>query len=318
MYILAIESSIPENNISNGLLSKLNIAGERSPVSNRKSVLTADYINATGNKDVSKSLEIEQPDTTDLAIIAAKKAISNAGINAEEIGLILADTSSQLQFIPGESQRIGKELGLKIKAYDVGLSSAGIACHIDTLSSWKEDKLPHYTLSIGVHTPTRFVDFSQKDISASVLGASILGDCAVATIISNKPPKNSGKSLRLVNSTYITEPLKDSYITLPAYEHLTYDHTKFVEQAKASYELVKEYLNSQSLSEDNCHIFFPNSIIDVKSDGIICDSKDLGFSLGVTGFRDLSLRDLNKLQHKHVVIVSVGAGYSTGITHLIG
>jgi 3-oxoacyl-[acyl-carrier-protein] synthase III len=242
MRIISTGSALPQRVITNDFLRGLGVSDEdlqRFPVERRPTVLPLDYIVSTlnrepkntqmlvegptvledetsgslaeGNVSVESSL-VESP--TSLGVAALKDALCTGGISIEDVGLIVADTSSQLQTIPCESQRIAAHFGVKVASYDFSVSSCAFVNHLRTFSKWKPEKLPKYIACIWVHTPTRFIDFSQG------LERVIFGDGASAAIIASGSER---AGWQLERTYYKNDVAHSEVITLPLFGHITCD-----------------------------------------------------------------------------------------------
>lgn len=129
------------------------IAGET-----RRSVLSRDYLNDTGNSDIDAVKVSGNQSPTDLGVMAAQAAIAEAGISVEQIGLVIGDCSTPWQTTPSEGQRVADRLGLKVPAYDLG-GGGIVPQQLASLSRWRADRVPEYTLLISVSTPTSRINF---------------------------------------------------------------------------------------------------------------------------------------------------------------
>ncbi len=124
----------------------------------RRSVLGREYLGSTGNSDIDAVKIRENQSPTDLGVMAAQAAIADAGISVEQIGLVLGDCSTPWQTTPSEGQRVADRLGLKVPAYDLG-GGGIVPQQLASLSRWRADKVPDYTLLISVSTPTSRINF---------------------------------------------------------------------------------------------------------------------------------------------------------------
>lgn len=188
MNILGAGHSYPQTSITNELLRELDpsldAAGvlARTGVRSRRSVLPLDYIRSTRNADNRAGRKAVTATPTDLAFEAANMALKRAGVAPEQIGLVIADTVTPWETTPSEAQRLAKRYNLRIPAYDVVTTSGALPAHVGLLSSWKEEKLPEFVLSISTSVLTACVDYNA--------GAErlLLGDGASAMVLSIRVP----------------------------------------------------------------------------------------------------------------------------------
>jgi hypothetical protein len=191
MNIVSMGRCRPTGRISNDVLDWTR-ASDTAAVSSVSHLLGAaysldtclpiSYITSTYNEIPKNSVEVVKEGATFLGYGAAIRALEEANLVPADLGLVVAETSSQTQTIPGESQRIAEKLGLKVVSFDFSMSACSFVNYLRTLMSWKPERLPKYTLCVSVHTPTRFVDYKEGP------ERFILGDGAYAMILSPNIP----------------------------------------------------------------------------------------------------------------------------------
>lgn len=116
--------------------------------------------------------------TSDMAFEAAKKAIQDAGITAEEIDLILVATVTPDTPFPSVACRIQERLGAKkAAAMDVSAACAGFMYGIVTAKQFIETEVYKYVLVVGVEKLSKITDWNDRNT------AVLFGDGAGATII---------------------------------------------------------------------------------------------------------------------------------------
>ena len=189
MFILGIGAAFPEHLLSGHDLNELGLSlrgeqhrfADRVGVSSRRVSLPLEYIKASGNIEVLEAWKVATDSPTSLGLEACKKALSQAGIGIDAVGLLLADTASPRQTCPSEAQRIAGEFGIKIPAYDVVGGISTIPHYLSMLSAWREERIPEYVLCVSTNTPSQHVRY--KD---DALGATLFGDAAVAIVVSKQ------------------------------------------------------------------------------------------------------------------------------------
>ena len=243
MHILGAGYAYPETIISNPFLAELSEEFAASSITDltgikgRNSVLSPTYLRETKNKDTKDALVSSSATPTELAMKAIEMALNAAGIDRTALGLILGDCSTPTETIPTEAHRIAKKLTLKIPSFDLFGSSASLCLALETLSSWKDDKLPDYILFVSTNTPTQKVDYTR--------GSERLyfGDAATALVLS---PRIPGK-LNLLSSFYGTDPQKKDLFIFDLFSH-----AKMLESARSCVinqesEVIKRAKNDQSI-----------------------------------------------------------------------
>lgn len=199
MFILGVGSAHPDVEVSDEFLASLGLVPTeqeaqilaRFGVQARRVSLPLDYIRNSRNKEVLNGRACAVASPTSLAVAACRQALERAGVTAEQIGLIIADTATPYQTCPSEAQRIGGALAVKIPAYDIVAGSASLPLYLEMLSSWRPERLPDYILCVSTNTVSQHVSFS-----GSAVPAYVYGDAAAAFVIS---PRHSGK-FKIVDS----------------------------------------------------------------------------------------------------------------------
>ncbi|MDR7239876.1 beta-ketoacyl-ACP synthase III [Neobacillus drentensis] len=125
-----------------------------------------------------RRIAADDENTSDMAFEAAKKAIQDAGITAEEIDLILVATVTPDTPFPSVACRIQERLGAKkAAAMDVSAACAGFMYGIVTAKQFIESEVYKYVLVVGVEKLSKVTDWNDRNT------AVLFGDGAGATII---------------------------------------------------------------------------------------------------------------------------------------
>jgi len=154
--------------------------------------------NIVTNKDLEKQMDtsdewirtrtgIEQRhiaddsiDTSHMAFHASQAAIENAGIGADQIGLIIVATVTPDQPFPSVSSMLQHQLGAKkAAAMDISAACAGFMYGIVTAKQFVESGAYDYVLVVGVEKLSKIVDWDDRNT------AVLFGDGAGAAIIGN-------------------------------------------------------------------------------------------------------------------------------------
>lgn len=199
LNILGAGFASPNSQVSNQLLAELNPHflptdfEAQTGIVQRKTSLELDYLRATKNQDPSQALAHLAQSDLELARLAVEQAVERAGISLSQIGLVIGETSTPLQTIPSQGQRVAGSLSLKVKAYDILAGSASPALHLATINSWQDARIPDYVLLVYSNVPTVFIDYSK------VMNATArLSDSAAALVIS---PRHKGRLSLLTASS---------------------------------------------------------------------------------------------------------------------
>ena len=98
-----------------------------------------------------------------LAVEAAKQALDNSGIPAEEIQLILTATSSAGDYFPSVSCQVGAALGLTdVPAMDLSAACSGFMFALNTAHAYIKSGIYEKALIIGVDTLSRVTDWTDR------------------------------------------------------------------------------------------------------------------------------------------------------------
>lgn len=218
LSVLGAGFAYPETLIDNSLLLELvkeyeadssnaQLIIEQSGIAARATSLSLDYIRSTANLDTSIARKVCHCTPTDLAVRAAQMALTRAGIEASQLGLVLGDTSTGHETCPSEAQRVAGALKLKIPSYDLSASLTSIALQLDILTSWREETLPEYILCFSSATPTQSINYARG------LERFYFSDGAGAFVVSTRHP---GK-LTVSSASYATHPGRKEGLHVPLF-----------------------------------------------------------------------------------------------------
>ena len=188
LYLHGMGHFHPENVISNEFLEELDIGTsdewilERVGIHTRRTVLPLDYIRTTKNKDPREAFEAALYSNAQTAAAAARLAIERAGLELEDIGLIISGSSAPDYVSPAEAATVAAELGIEVPCFDLNSACTSFGMQINFLWMMKPESLPPYILMVNPDNITRCVDYSDR--SAAVLW----GDGSSATIVSTSVP----------------------------------------------------------------------------------------------------------------------------------
>src|SRR5260370_39361990 len=96
LHLHALGHFHPETQISNDFLESLDIGTsdgwivDRVGIRSRRTVLSLDYIRQTHNRDLRAALEASDLSNADMGARAAAMAIERAGIDKQDIGMVIA------------------------------------------------------------------------------------------------------------------------------------------------------------------------------------------------------------------------------------
>ena len=179
LYLHAMGHFHPENIISNQLLEDLDIGTtdewimERVGIRNRRTVLPLDYIRQTKNANPLDAFAVRLYKNAQMGAYAARRALQRAGIKAEDVGLLIAGTSSPDNITPAEAAAIAAELGMEVPCFDLNAACATFGMNINFLLRMQPETLPPYVLVVNVESMTKSLNYADRG------NAVIFGDGAV-------------------------------------------------------------------------------------------------------------------------------------------
>ena len=133
--------------------------------------------------------------TSDLAVVAAKKALKNAEMSIQDIDLIIVATTTPDYTFPSTATIVQKKLGIKHgAAFDIQAVCSGFIYGMSIADSMLKSRSAQNVLLIGAETFSRILDWNDR--STCVL----FGDGAGAFILSSDNVTDSGILNTLIRS----------------------------------------------------------------------------------------------------------------------
>lgn len=188
LYLHSMGHFNPENVLSNQFLEELDIGTtnnwimERVGIQTRRTVLPLDYIRETKNMNPMESFSIRQYKNSQMGARAARMALERASLTPADIGMVIAGTSSPDNIAPAEASAMAAELGIEAACFDLNSSCSTFGMHINLIMRMQPETLTPYILLIGAESPTRSVNYSDRN------SAILFGDGAIAAVVSTKIP----------------------------------------------------------------------------------------------------------------------------------
>lgn len=117
--------------------------------------------------------------TSDLVVLAAQKAIAKAGIDKNDIDLVLVGTISPDNPYPSTGNWVQKKLGLRtIPSMDISAGCSGFLYGLITAQSFIQSGLAKYILVAGAEIMSRIINWEDRGtcvLFGDGAGAAILG-----------------------------------------------------------------------------------------------------------------------------------------------
>lgn len=130
--------------------------------------------------------------SSDLAIIAAQQALTNAGIRADQLDLIIVATVTPDMAFPSTASIVQEKLGAKkAAAFDLSAACSGFIYALANGNNYIASGMGEYVLVIGVEVLSRITDY--QDRATCIL----FGDGAGAAVLGQVPAGRGFKAFEL-------------------------------------------------------------------------------------------------------------------------
>lgn len=194
-----------------------------------RSILQHAYLRETGNRAPEHARFQAVLSSSELAASAVLSALERAGISTRDIGLLIGDTTNPKELIPSESQRVGRELAVKVASFDVGTGGVGLPAMLAVLNSWKKERLEKPIVFFTVHTPSLAMNLSLQGQPC------IFSDAAFACVVSLKP---DGYALEAIHNEIL--PAEQPVLRIPGTGFMTVPNKFFTSIPGILAKLVEE------------------------------------------------------------------------------
>lgn len=125
-----------------------------------------------------RHIAADDEDTSHMAIRAAEKAMENAGITPEQLGLILVATVTPDRSFPSVSCQLNDHFGVRCAAMDISAACSGFMYGLVTAKQFVENDSYEYILVVGVEKLSKITDWEDRNT------AVLFGDAACAAVVS--------------------------------------------------------------------------------------------------------------------------------------
>jgi len=145
-----------------------------------KMVETSDewIVSRTGIRERRKLDDSEA--TSDMAVRAARRALDDARMTADQIDLIICCTFSPDQACPCAACEVQNKLGIPghCPAFDLNIACTGFTYGLSTATAFMRAGVYRTALVIGADTVTRYIDYTQREtciLFGDGAGAAVVG-----------------------------------------------------------------------------------------------------------------------------------------------
>jgi 3-oxoacyl-[acyl-carrier-protein] synthase-3 len=269
--------------------------------------------------------------TASMAAVAGLRAIRTAGIDPDDIDLILLATLTPDYWMPSTAALVKEAIGnTRAAAMDVSAACSGFVYAYATAHAYITSGMAKHALVIGAELLTRFLDYSDRNTCI------LFGDGAGAVVLSAADTKGGGLGIEMT-----TEPQGAYMIWLPAggaksppsAETLARGEHYIRMEGKETYRFATRTLASTALESvrkaglepDDIDLFIPHQanirIIEAVAKGLNLPMDRMYVNLDKYGNTSaasvpIALAEaVNEGRVKvgdHVVIVAFGAGFTSG------
>ncbi|MGJ7095757.1 ketoacyl-ACP synthase III [Vibrio hannami] len=127
---------------------------------------------------------ISHVNTSDMATVAAKKALAAAGIEAKDLDVIIVATCSPDSLIPNTASKVQQNLGVAgAAAFDLNAACTGFVYGLETATRLIQAGSYKHALIIGAERLSFYIDWTKRDT------AVLFGDGAGAVVVSKTEEK---------------------------------------------------------------------------------------------------------------------------------
>ncbi len=211
VYIHGLGHFHPSNVIDNKFLEDLDIGTsdewilERVGIKTRRTVLPLSYIKETRNQDPRVAREVMEYTNAATGKEAAEMALKNAGVERNQIGLVVAGGCSPESLTPAEACTVAAELGIEANAFDLNSACSSFGSQMYFLSLMQPDALPEFILLISPENNTKSINYSDRNT------AVLWGDGSSAAVVSTKVPSR----VKATSFTLTSSPEGWSKVRIP-------------------------------------------------------------------------------------------------------
>ncbi len=194
---------------------------------------------------------------TDIAFYASEKALNDAGIDAEELDMIICATCSPDYATPSMSCLIQERLGVTCTAFDVNAACSGFIYALDIAEGYFLKNPNMKILVVGADAISKLVNWSDRTVSsifADGAGAVILG--AGEDLLSIKLSAKGCSSSLVAKNSVGNCPFRDNDIDVHGLKMKGQDVFKFAVTSMKND--VEEVLEKAQMTKDEVAYILPH------------------------------------------------------------
>ena len=137
-----------------------------------------------------RRIAAEGEHTSDIGAAAARAALTQAGVEAGEIDLLLVATASPDMFFPATACLIQRQIGAtRAACMDISAACSGFLYAVEMARHMIENGAIRYALIVGTEKLSAMVDWTDRNTCV------LFGDGAGATVIGRRPAERGGRGI---------------------------------------------------------------------------------------------------------------------------
>jgi 3-oxoacyl-[acyl-carrier-protein] synthase III len=253
--------------------------------------------------------------TADLAVAAAKRALSDAGLKPQDVDLVLVATMTPDELTPNVGPVVANALGISAAAYDIGAACTGWLTALSVGAGLVEAGRSEVALVIGAETLSRVTNPEDKRTAA------LFGDAAGAVVLSAEGEGSIGPIVLNTDGTMADTIWADHE---ERFVHMD-GHDTFNKAVKVLSESTREACERAGLTLDDIDFFVYHQangrILKTVGEKLEIDAERVADYIGETGNTSAAsiplvlslLREDGRLRPgQKLVLSAVGAGFTWG------
>ena len=253
--------------------------------------------------------------TSDLAVQAARRALTDAGLKPQDVDLILVATMTPDELTPNTAPLVAEALGIGVAAYDIGAACTGWLSALSSGAALIETGRSDVALVIGAEILSRVTNMDDKRT------ASLFGDGAGAVVLSAEGEGAIGPILLASDGS-----MGDTITATHADRLLIMDgHTTFNKAVKVLADSTREACERAGVTLDDIDLFVYHQangrILRAVAEKLELPAERVADYVGETGNTSAAsipltlslLREDGRLRPgQRLLLSAVGAGFTWG------
>jgi 3-oxoacyl-[acyl-carrier-protein] synthase III len=299
--VIGLGHKLPDRVVTNG------------PIAERIGVDADWIVRRTGIRERRYAAPDER--TADLALAAARRALTDAGLKPSDIDLVLVATMTPDELTPNTAPLVADALGLKVGAFDVGSACTGWLSALSMAAGQIETGRAERVLVIGAEVLSRITNFDDKRT------ASLFGDGAGAVVLSAEGDGAIGPIVLASDGS-----MGETIVATHAERQLIMDgHTTFNMAVKVLVESTHQACERAGIALDDIDLFIYHQangrIIKSVAERLELPAERVADYVGETGNTSAAsipltlslLREDGRLRSgQRLLLSAVGAGFTWG------